>query len=216
MVSWILALAALFSPPVLADGAGDPAASPPDVVVPVAAPSLEPSELDALAGGRPWQVGRRLNRTGLVLGGVGSGFVLGGAAHIALVSWSTYEGGGPTPEEKMLFAMGGICGLASLSTLTTGLAMQNRALRDAGLSTNPAFLAVSMGGVGALGAWLLVPSLRHADALGYAGASMVAGGFIVQSMENHRVLRGKGSMWSAAVQPWSDGDHHGLALAVAW
>ena len=50
-------------------------------------------------------------------------------------------------------------------------------------------------------------------ALGFAANT---GGMMLQHMQNRKVLWGGDPIWKASLQPWTDGDQHGLAFAIRW
>jgi len=187
--------------PPAVEAAADPV--PPDSFQPA---PLDPAALalyqQSVKTSRRWRTGRVLARTGV------SGMVAGPPLLVVgtIMAFSPVTASVGIP----MSIVGGIFTVYGVSALPIGLAKQNRAMRQAGLQTTPVFLTVAAAGAG-----VAVLGVGR-QILAVAGTGMIIGGLVMQHMENRRVLRGDPSMWSAGLQPWSDGQHHGLRLVASW
>jgi len=190
------------------------AAAEPDVVV-VPEPVVEAPPDDGLdMVGRAvvatprWRTGRLIAWTGLGAAALGPPLLFKGATlgrhHIG------------DPLGPSLFVLGLAGTLYGLSAMPVGTGVQNGALRQEGLPTNAAFSWMAAAGATTVVLTRLVPVPGDANRVALAGFGVLGAGFVLQHIENRRVLNGELSIWDAELRPWSDGRHHGASLSVGW
>jgi len=153
---------------------------------------------------RRWRTGRVFVRTGLAGMAAGPSLLIAGYA-LVLSNRDSVEDVG------LAMLLGGVPITAyGFIAMPGGLALQSRALSDAGYQVSRRYLIVAGAGAGLC----VVSGFGPLWAVG--GAGMMVVGLVMQHREHRRLLDGESSGWSARVAPWSDGQQHGMRLALTW
>ncbi|MFH1463387.1 MAG: hypothetical protein ABIO70_03275 [Pseudomonadota bacterium] len=185
----------------------------PAATAPPPAPSVVPPEpLSSVVRSSPrWRKGSGLIISGVAAEAAGSSIAIAGAVTMVL----TDDLSDPAMVVGAVVVTGGTAVMAyGAGAIPLGFLLQHRALRDAGVVSTLRYLAIAGGGVAlAFGnpATSLLP-----EATIPLGAGVVITGLVLQHKEHWRALEGTPSIRSASLQPWSDGERHGMSLAVTW
>lgn len=180
-----------------------------------AEPVVEPrvdDELDmvgmAVAESRRWRNGRTLGWTGLA-------GVVAGPPVLVMGSWLARSHIGD-PLGPSMFVLGLASTLYGLAAMPAGTGVQNRALRDEGLPTNAAFSWIAGAGATTIVLTRFAPVPWDANEVALGGLGVLVAGFVLQHIENQRVLHGELSFWDAELRPWTDGQHLGASVMLWW